>query len=371
VVEVLLAAAPAYRLHGAHPEVVAIGPDYVDGLAKAQLNLEPVAVELDDLQRLQGEVRGEQEDRAADGVVDEDETHDAASRSPEQVQTAVAQHHVLFPVDGAERGNEPCSVLGNLLDLNFRAVDPRPSLASVRRRHRRVVGDRVAANPAHQVVSTLDQGGDDGAAGVVGIGDQEELAVPDPGEREQQGHQFVEEGPMVTVREHQPLVDTRYQRHSGDLAGGTLDQEGDGLEGVAHDVFGLGIVARLLMEKLDAGHLFAFLGRLDAVREAHQPAPGQERSEQDEGEADPALGQDVQIQGLAVKQRKKPVIGGGTQIEDPDKAGDAREIRPAAHAHEGKDQPEKGPGSTTGRAKGAYGFIPGEPEVHALLHAIL
>ena len=72
-----------------------------------------------------------------------------------------------------------------------------------------------------------------------------------------------------------------------------------------------------------------------------------------------------------MEQGEQLVVRGGTQAKDAHKAGDTRQIRPAAHAHEGKDQPEKGPGPTAGGTKGTYGFIPGEPEVHALLHAVL
>ena len=78
VVEVLLAVTSAQGLHGAHPKVVPVGANDLDGLAEAQLDFEPVAVELDDLERCQGEVRGEEENGSADWVVDQDKTNATA-----------------------------------------------------------------------------------------------------------------------------------------------------------------------------------------------------------------------------------------------------------------------------------------------------
>ena len=124
VVEVLLAVAPTQRLHGAHPEVVPVRSNDMDGLAEAQLDLEAVSVELNDLQRLQGEVRGEEKDGSPHRMVNEDEAHDAARRSPEQVQATVAQGHVLIPVDGTGRGRERSNLLGKLLDPDLLPVDP-------------------------------------------------------------------------------------------------------------------------------------------------------------------------------------------------------------------------------------------------------
>jgi hypothetical protein len=55
-VQILVAVTPAQRLHSAHPEVLRIGAQYVHGLAESQLDPEPVAVEQEYFQRIEGEV---------------------------------------------------------------------------------------------------------------------------------------------------------------------------------------------------------------------------------------------------------------------------------------------------------------------------
>jgi pyruvate/2-oxoglutarate dehydrogenase complex dihydrolipoamide acyltransferase (E2) component len=166
------------------------------------------------------------------------------------------------------------------------------------------------------------QGLDDGAVEIGGV-----------------GHQLVHQGPVVPVGEHQALVDPGDEGDGGDAAAEAPDQEGNGLQAVAHDVFGLGIAAGFLVEGLDPGHLPALLDGLDAVGEEDQPASGLEGREQGECEADPAGSEEVQVQGLAMEQPQETGIGGGLEPEDPDKAGDTGEVHAAAHAHEGQDEP--------------------------------
>ena len=49
--QILIAVTTAPRLHGNHPEGVGISAEEVNGLPEPQLNLEPIAVELEYLQR--------------------------------------------------------------------------------------------------------------------------------------------------------------------------------------------------------------------------------------------------------------------------------------------------------------------------------
>jgi hypothetical protein len=86
--QILLAAAAVHRLHAGHPEVIGVGAQDMNGLAKAELDLEAVAIELQHLQRLEGKVRAEQEDGSACWVVNDDEAHDAGHGSPHEVQGA-------------------------------------------------------------------------------------------------------------------------------------------------------------------------------------------------------------------------------------------------------------------------------------------
>ena len=58
----------------------------------------------------------------------------------------------------------------------------------------------------------------------------------------------------------------------GEETGGGFDNDGDSLTGMAEDIFGLGVVLRLLMQFLDAGHLFSGLGYFDAVCQQNDAA---------------------------------------------------------------------------------------------------
>ena len=51
-----------------------------------------------------------------------------------------------------------------------------------------------------------------------------------------------------------------------------VHQQADGLEGVSHDVFGLGVQFGLLMQEFDTWHLTAALWHFDAVAD-HDTAP--------------------------------------------------------------------------------------------------
>src|ERR1035437_5437392 len=54
-----------------------------------------------DFERTEGEIRGEQEDRAAMWVTYDHEAHDARGWTPDQIQATVAQRHLVFPVNRA------------------------------------------------------------------------------------------------------------------------------------------------------------------------------------------------------------------------------------------------------------------------------
>ena len=57
-VEILIARAGADLVHGPHPEVVGVGAEGANGLFEGKLNFEAQAVEPDDLDRVQTQVRG-------------------------------------------------------------------------------------------------------------------------------------------------------------------------------------------------------------------------------------------------------------------------------------------------------------------------
>ena len=59
--QVLVTTATAHWFQVGHPEMIRIRADHMNGLAKSQLDLEPLAVELKHLQWLQGRIRSQQE----------------------------------------------------------------------------------------------------------------------------------------------------------------------------------------------------------------------------------------------------------------------------------------------------------------------
>ena len=61
-VEILIARAGADLVHGLHPEVVALGAQGANGLLEGELDFEAQAVEPDDLDRVQTQVRAQEYD---------------------------------------------------------------------------------------------------------------------------------------------------------------------------------------------------------------------------------------------------------------------------------------------------------------------
>jgi len=70
------------------------------GLPEAELDFEAVAIEQDDLKRLQSQIGGQQEDRAAHRMTHYDEAHQPSGRPPQQIDGAIAQRNILLAVDG-------------------------------------------------------------------------------------------------------------------------------------------------------------------------------------------------------------------------------------------------------------------------------
>ena len=94
---------------------------------------------------------------------------------------------------------------------------------------------------------------------------------------QKQQYQLVQQRTAVAVGEHQSLVDAGDQGNGGYISGGATNQQGNGLQRMPHDVLGFGIAAGLLVQRLDARHLFSFLGCLDAICNEHQTPIGFKR----------------------------------------------------------------------------------------------
>ena len=121
-------------------------------------------------------------------------------------------------------------VLGEVLKADLGPVDSWPPPLALAGCGHGEVGHGVAFGACHELMPLAEQGEDEPAAGVVGIGHEQDPAVPDAGDREQQGDELAEQGPTIAVGEHQALVNARGQGHRGNMPGRSLDQQGDGLQ---------------------------------------------------------------------------------------------------------------------------------------------
>ena len=111
------------------------------------------------------------------------------------------------------------------------------------------------------MVASFDQAVCHLAAGIERVGDKVEGLLHLRGTK-QMDH-LVEQGAPITVAPDEPLMDVAGQGDRKDAAG-RVHEDAHRLQGVAHDLFGL-VGVRDLMQELDAGHLLAPLGHLDAV----------------------------------------------------------------------------------------------------------
>ena len=78
---------------------------------------------------------------------------------------------------------------------------------------------------------------------------------------------------------------------------------------MTHDVLGLGVAGRLLVQILDTRHAFALLGCLDAISDADQARADLQWTKQHQAMAHPARCQDIEVHSLAVKEVKKATVG--------------------------------------------------------------
>ena len=88
-----------------------------------------------------------------------------------------------------------------------------------------------------------------------------------------------------------------------------VDEDADGLQGMPHDVFGLGVGVRLLMQQLDGRHFLAALGGLDAVADQDQPAvDAQRRWKEPQYHLRPQCREGVELDAGAVKAIEEGIV---------------------------------------------------------------
>ena len=125
------------------------------------------------------------------------------------------------------------------------------------------------AKPGDQVASGLGQPQSHRMAGVIRIRD--EVDRLGNAESLDQREEFLGESALVTVAEHEPFVNARGQRYR-EKSGCRRHQDRHGLNGMPHDVIGLGVAIRDLVQEFHRRHLTATLGDLDTIADKHRSA---------------------------------------------------------------------------------------------------
>src|SRR5665647_3584462 len=99
---------------------------------EGHFDLESQAMDADDVQGGQGQVRAPQQDGAALRMEYHDEADEDADQAPQQVGDPELQDHTLLAIDGAGRLLEPVGLLQQRCDLDLLSVlgGPAPSMAS-------------------------------------------------------------------------------------------------------------------------------------------------------------------------------------------------------------------------------------------------
>jgi len=126
-VGVLGAVAAPDRFHVLHPEVEGISADGVNGLFETDFDFEAPAVEADDLQGMEGQIRAEQHQPSARGMDHPDKPDQAAQLAPEQIKRVIAQRDAGFAIDRAGRFGELFFIAEPVVEFGFGAIGGAPS----------------------------------------------------------------------------------------------------------------------------------------------------------------------------------------------------------------------------------------------------
>ena len=243
----------------------------------------------------------------------------------------------MFAIDGARGGYESFWLLeqGHELDLaaiEFGAAATRGLAGG------RLISGGGAPQATDQVVSLFQEGASDFAAGIVSVGQQVKGNLQR--QVEDQSHQFVQLGATAPIGENQAFMDAAGQWHRQTAAQG-LDQQGDGLAGMAHDEVGFGVASRLLVEAFDGGHLMAFLGSFEAVGQQHQAAahPDQAAIKEPADQHGPQRDQPAEVQRGGMEPVEEAVVAGRLEPVAADQAGDPSQVGANAEGGQDQDQP--------------------------------
>jgi hypothetical protein len=245
-------------------------------------------------------------------MVDEDEANELAGRPPDEIAGRILDLDIGLVIDGAECREEALVGAQQVAELAFSSVLAGSSWSAARSRRRDLEGHSIAAHTGDEMMSLLEERSDDLAAGIVGVGDEEDRTWNLLCDFEEEIDQAVEQRTSKLLgRVDHPLVDACCERDGGHTRAWGPYELCDGLEGVALDPLGLGVIGGLLMQFLDPGHLPTLLGDLDAIGQADAGSADLEGLEVTLAEADPEGSERAQLKrfGMEVIQQTLILLG--------------------------------------------------------------
>ena len=154
-VEILVPVSSSKGLHVLHPKMVSVGTDRANGLLERELDFEPQAVELDDIEWIEGEITGHQDALPPCRMIDEDEPYEDSHGSPEQVERAEAQRDILLSIDRALSRLHGRRVGEQRAQDHLLAIPSRttPSTRPLRWSGSAVIGNSIGSYPSEQMIA--------------------------------------------------------------------------------------------------------------------------------------------------------------------------------------------------------------------------
>ncbi len=134
---------------------------------------------------------------------------------------------------------------------------------------------------------------------------------------------------MISVAEFYALMDTGDQRY-GKSSAYALNQNGNALAGVRHDVLGLGVVGGLLMKEFDGGHFSPFFWIFESIGDKDDAVLlGDEIfCKMAQADLNPNFCKTLKVDGGTMESVPEPVVATVFEILGAHKAGDPEEIAP-------------------------------------------
>src|ERR1700687_4379542 len=208
-------------------------------------DLEAQAIEMNDFDGTQGGIRAHQQASPPCGMNDGDKTDEQPRWTPQQIENTIAKSDVAFAVNRTGNLLHRSGICKQRLELYFLAIGlGSPPFDPAFLWRGGSVGNRIGLNAAYQMMALFEQAAHNLARGVVGIGDK--VIRNRDGQDIEQAEHLVEQGAPVTIGPYQTFVDTRGERY-GEDALSRVHEQADSLQGMPHDVVGLGVGFRLLI----------------------------------------------------------------------------------------------------------------------------